>query len=547
MYRNYQKITLQETPGSVPPGRVPRYKEVVLLADLIDKARPGEEIEVIGTYRHSHESSLEARGGSGFPVFSTLIESNHIARRDDVFAQHGLTDKDRRDILRLGRDPRIGERIVRSIAPSIYGVSHVKMAVALALFGGCPKNVNNKHRIRGDINVLLLGDPGTAKSQLLKYAEKIAPRAVYTTGKGASAVGLTAGVHKDPLTKEWTLEGGALVLADQGLCLIDEFDKMNEQDRTSIHEAMEQQSISVSKAGIVTSLQARCSVIAAANPINGVYDSSYTLAENVELTDPILQRFDVLCVLQDTVDPVTDEALAQFVVGSHGRSHPKRSRDREAAEQGEGGAEEDTGTGAHAPDDQDEETIPQELLKKYILYARRHVKPELHGIDEDKLSKLYADLRQESARSGGVPIAVRHIESVMRMAEAHARMHLRDHVREDDVDTAISVMLESFIQAQKFSVRRSLQRRFQQYLTQNRDFNELLLHALKQLVHDAQRFQQISRRQHDLQHVEVHIEDLESKAREFNVFDLEDFFSSTAFTSHHFELDRVDRVIRWRF
>ena len=167
VYRNYQKITLQETPGSVPPGRVPRYKEVVLLADLIDKARPGEEIEVIGTYRHSHESSLEARGGSGFPVFSTLIESNHIARRDDVFAQHGLTDKDRRDILRLGRDPRIGERIVRSIAPSIYGVSHVKMAVALALFGGCPKNVNNKHRIRGDINVLLLGDPGTAKSQLL--------------------------------------------------------------------------------------------------------------------------------------------------------------------------------------------------------------------------------------------------------------------------------------------------------------------------------------------------------------------------------------------
>ena len=183
-------------------------------------------------------------------------------------------------------------------------------SIALALFGGVPKNADG-HRIRSDINVLLLGDPGVAKSQLLKYAEKTAPRAVYSTGKGASAVGLTAAVRKDPTTKEWTLEGGALVLADKGVCLIDEFDKMNEADRTSIHEAMEQQSISVSKAGIITSLQARCSVIAAANPIGGRYDSSCTLAENVELTDPILQRFDCLVVLQDLVNPTEDEMLAR--------------------------------------------------------------------------------------------------------------------------------------------------------------------------------------------------------------------------------------------
>jgi DNA replication licensing factor MCM2 len=256
VYRNYQKITLQETPSSVPPGRVPRQKEVILLADLIDKARPGEEVEVIGIYMHGYDQQLGDRGqSSGFPVFGTLIEANHLTKKDDQFAASGLTDEDRFEILKLARDPRIGQRIVESLAPSIYGQDHVKMAVALALFGGCPKNVHNKHRIRGDINVLLLGDPGTAKSQILKYAEKIAPRAVYTTGKGASAVGLTAGVRRDPLTKEWILEGGALVLADRGLCLIDEFDKMSEQDRTSIHEAMEQQSISVSKAGIVTSLQ----------------------------------------------------------------------------------------------------------------------------------------------------------------------------------------------------------------------------------------------------------------------------------------------------
>lgn len=190
------------------------------------------------------------------------------------------------------------------------------------MFGGMPKDIGGKHKIRGDINVLLLGDPGTAKSQFLKYVEQVAQRCVYTTGKGASAVGLTAGVHKDPITREWTLEGGALVLADHGICLIDEFDKMNDQDRTSIHEAMEQQSISISKAGIVTSLQARCSVIAAANPIKGNYNNALNFNDNVDLTDPILSRFDILTVIKDEVNEDNDDALATFVINSHMKNHP---------------------------------------------------------------------------------------------------------------------------------------------------------------------------------------------------------------------------------
>lgn len=222
----------------------------------------------------------------------------------------------------LARDERIRKRITKSIAPSIYGHEDIKTAIALSLFGGVSKDINHKHRIRGDINVLLLGDPGTAKSQFLKYVEKTAHRSVFATGQGASAVGLTASVRKDPVTREWTLEGGALVLADKGTCLIDEFDKMNDADRTSIHEAMEQQSISISKAGIVTTLQARCAIIAAANPIRGRYNPTIPFQQNVELTEPILSRFDVLCVVKDTVDPVMDELLARFVVGSHLRSHP---------------------------------------------------------------------------------------------------------------------------------------------------------------------------------------------------------------------------------
>lgn len=213
VYRNYQKVTLQESPSSVPAGRLPRSKEVLLLNDLVDAVRPGEEVVVTGVYEHSFEPSQNAK--HGFPVYSTLIVANHVAKKGEAFTAARLTDEDRNEIRELARDPRVAERIIKSIAPSIYGHENIKRAIALALFGGQEKHPSATHRLRGDINVLLLGDPGTAKSQFLKYVEGCAHRAVYTTGKGASAVGLTASVHRDPVTREWTLEGGALVLADK--------------------------------------------------------------------------------------------------------------------------------------------------------------------------------------------------------------------------------------------------------------------------------------------------------------------------------------------
>lgn len=536
-YRNFQRVQLQETPGSVPPGRVPRSKQVLLTHDLMDIARPGEEVEVTAIYQHVYDASLTLK--SGFPVFSTYLTANHVRKRNDSSSASNLSEEDVAQILELARDPKIGERIVQSIAPSIYGHATCKMALAMSLFGGVPKNVNDKHRVRGDVNVLLLGDPSTAKSQLLKYAEKTAPRAVYSTGKGASAVGLTASVHKDPITKEWTLEGGALVLADRGVCLIDEFDKMNEQDRTSIHEAMEQQSISVSKAGIVTSLQARCSVIAAANPIGGRYDSSNTLAENVELTDPILQRFDVLCVLQDIVDPVADERLAKFVTGSHMRSVPTNEISR----------------GHTAPPEstlnhQDSNLIPQEMLRKYIQYARTHVSPALRGntFDQEKIASLYVALRKESASSGGVPIAVRHVESMMRMAEAHAKMHLRDYVRDDDMDASIRMMLESFVTAQKFSVRRTLRKSFSKYIRTGQDRAHLLLHILQEMFRNEQMYQVIRLRQKgqedaDLGELEVPLDELEGRARERRIYDVTEFCKGEAFQEAGYVLDEQRRVI----
>ncbi|KAI8803597.1 MCM2/3/5 family-domain-containing protein [Cladochytrium replicatum] len=535
VYRNYQKITLQESPGSVPAGRLPRHKEVILLWDLVDSVRPGEEIEITGIYRNNFDMSLNTK--NGFPVFSTIIEANHISKKEDMYASFRLTEDDVREIRQLARDPRIRQRIIQSIAPSIFGHENIKTALALAMFGGVFKNPQGKHRIRGDINVLLLGDPGTAKSQFLKYVEKTMHRAVYTTGQGASAVGLTAAVHKDPVTKEWTLEGGALVMADKGVCMIDEFDKMNDKDRTSIHEAMEQQSISISKAGIVTSLQARCAVIAAANPTRGRYNAQIPFSQNVELTEPILSRFDILCVVQDLVDPVVDEQLARFVVESHNRSHPDtraaiRKQQQEAPNE----------PIAEQPKEQNPDIIPQELLKKYIMFAKENVVPRIADMDKDKIASLYSDLRRESLIGGSIPITVRHIESIVRMSEAFARMHLRDVVRHDDIERACAVMIRSFVTAQKYSVRKPLERAFNRYLRYDRDNFELLNHVLSRLVQDKIKLAYY--RSFALPNVvEIKIEELEAKARELNVHDLRSYYDSRGFKSV-FTLDRGRKVIR---
>ncbi|MBN3325805.1 MCM2 factor, partial [Atractosteus spatula] len=533
VYQNYQRITIQESPGKVAAGRLPRSKDAILLADLVDSCKPGDEIELTGIYNNNYDGSLNT--ANGFPVFATVIMANHIAKKDDKVAVGELTDEDVKAIIALSKDERTGERIFASIGPSIYGHEDIKRGIALALFGGEPKNPGGKHKVRGDINVLLCGDPGTAKSQFLKYVEKVASRAVFTTGQGASAVGLTAYVQRHPVSREWTLEAGALVLADRGVCLIDEFDKMNDQDRTSIHEAMEQQSISISKAGIVTSLQARCTVIAASNPIGGRYDPSLTFSENVDLTEPIVSRFDILCVVRDTVDPVQDEMLARFVVSSHIKHHPGNK------EVASGSLEE-----VVLPNTYGVEPIPQELLKKYIIYAKERVHPKLNQMDQDKVAKMYSDLRKESMATGSIPITVRHIESMIRMAEAHARMHLRDYVVEDDVNMAIRVMLESFIDTQKFSVMRSMRKTFARYLAFRRDNNELLLFILKQLVAEQVTYQ---RNRYGAQQdtIEIPEKDLADKARQINIHNLSAFYDSDLFKMNKFSHDVKKKLIVQQF
>uniref|UniRef100_A0A7M4FMS2 DNA replication licensing factor MCM2 n=1 Tax=Crocodylus porosus TaxID=8502 RepID=A0A7M4FMS2_CROPO len=472
VYQNYQRIKIQESPGKVAAGRLPRSKDSILLADLVDSCKPGDEIELTGIYHNNYDGSLNT--ANGFPVFATVILANHITKKDNKLAIGELTDEDMKTIVGLSKDEQIGEKIFASIAPSIYGHEDIKRGLALALFGGEPKNPGGKHKVRGDINVLLCGDPGTAKSQFLKYVEKVSSRAIFTTGQGASAVGLTAYVQRHPVSREWTLEAGALVLADRGVCLIDEFDKMNDQDRTSIHEAMEQQSISISKAGIVTSLQARCTVIAAANPIGGRYDPSLTFSENVDLTEPIISRFDVLCVVRDTVDPVQDEMLARFVVSSHIKHHPG------CKDVVNGDSQE-----IILPNTYGVDPIPQEVLKKYIIYAKEKVHPKLNQMDQDKVARMYSDLRKESMT-------------------------------------------------------------FSRYLAFKRDNNELLLFILKQLVGEQVMYQ---RNRYGAQQdtIEVPEKDLVDKARQINIHNLTAFYDSELFKMNKFSRDVKRKLIVQQF
>eukprot|EP00866_Antonospora_locustae_P001824 jgi/Antlo1/1824/957 len=464
LYKDHQKLVLQEIPGTVPPGNLPRSKEIVCYFDLIDKAKPGDEVEVVGIYKNIFSLSLNVR--NGFPVFSTVIEAVTIINREEEFSTLKITEDDIREIRNISKRPNILEMIFSSIAPSIFGFRDVKRALSLGLFGGERKAVKD-HTIRGDINVLLLGDPGTAKSQFLRCVQGLMHKAVLATGQGTSSVGLTASVLRDQVTKEWTLEGGALVLADRGICLIDEFDKMNDVDRTSIHEAMEQQTVSISKAGIVTSLNARCGVIAAANPVRGRYNTALTFSQNVNLSDPIITRFDILCVVRDVVDVQVDEKMASFVLENHYKSTEKGDSVSESCKE--------------------EGMIDQELLRKYIVYARTNVHPIVKEVDLEKISQLYSELREESFSAGSVPITVRHIESIVRMSEAFARMRLSPVVSSNDIDEAIHVALSSFIGAQKYSITKSLRRRFSRFLVKN-DGEDVIFYILSEIFNEKMRW-----------------------------------------------------------
>ncbi|MEM4576982.1 MAG: minichromosome maintenance protein MCM [Candidatus Nezhaarchaeales archaeon] len=406
-YMDVQTLVIQEKPEDVPSGQLPRSVEVFVTDDLVDKARPGDRVLVSGilSVRQDHSPKL-----GRLTTFTTYLEANYLEVPIKGIEDVEITPEDEEKIREAARDPAIVDKIIRSIAPSIYGMEEVKEAIAYMLFGGVPKVMPDGVKIRGDLHVLIVGDPGTAKSQLLQYVAKLAPRGIYTSGKGSTAAGLTATVVRDKNTGDFFLEAGALVLADNGVAAIDEIDKMRDEDRVAMHETMEQQTISIAKAGIVAMLNARTSVLAAANPRFGRYMSNRPVSENINLPVTILSRFDFIFVTLDKPNKIRDSALADHVLSL-------RSMKSEPI----------------AP-------FNPEFLRKYISYARRNVKPRLTDEALEKIKSYFLSLREKASEDSPVPITVRQLETLVRASEARARMALRSEVRAEDAEAAIKLM-----------------------------------------------------------------------------------------------------------
>jgi DNA replication licensing factor MCM5 len=463
VFVDHQTVKLQELPESVPTGEVPRSLLLVLERSLIDRVAPGERVSVLGvfsTYASHRDRSSQAvasniANANGKSELIAAVRTPYLRvlglqateeRRD----RHPIfTPEEEEAMRRFSRQPDVYQILAASMAPEIWGLSDPKRAVLCQLFGGSRKSLPDGMKIRGDINVLLLGDPSTAKSQLLKFAERVAPISVYTSGKGSSAAGLTASVIRDAAHGEFHLEGGAMVLADGGIVCIDEFDKMRLADRVAIHEAMEQQTISIAKAGITTVLNSRTAVLAAANPLFGSFDDSRTVLDQMEFASTILSRFDLIFLVRDVRNDDRDRTIARHVLALHQRGHGLRLQ--------HGGlmaAESASDSAAFSLSPAFAEAsnayqminaaglVPIDKLRRYIAYARRRCTPRLSAEAADLLRTAYVAVRQELRdRSADgpapVPIAVRQLESLIRLTEALAKMRLSDTATVSDAEEAL--------------------------------------------------------------------------------------------------------------
>ncbi|KAK2923370.1 hypothetical protein FoTM2_016893 [Fusarium oxysporum f. sp. vasinfectum] len=425
-----QIIKLQEAPDQVPVGELPRH--VLISADryLTNLVVPGSRCTVMGIFSiYQNKASKNSSNGGAVAIRTPYLRAVGIRSDIDQAAKGNATfsEEEGQEFLELSRRPDIYNVMAACIAPSIYGHQDIKKSILCLLLGGSKKILPDGMKLRGDINVLLLGDPGTAKSQLLKFVEKAAPISIYTSGKGSSAAGLTASVQRDQSTREFYLEGGAMVLADGGVVCIDEFDKMRAEDRVAIHEAMEQQTISIAKAGITTILNARTSVLAAANPIFGRYDDMKTPGENIDFQTTILSRFDMIFIVKDDHSREKDEKMAKHVLGIQMN-----------------------GRGA---DEMVESEIPIDKIRRYITYCKTCA-PRLSPEAAEKLSSHFVSIRRqihdaeiEANTRSSIPITIRQLESIVRITESLAKLTLSPVATEAHVDEAIRLFLCSTMDA----------------------------------------------------------------------------------------------------
>lgn len=423
-----QKIEIQESPeglrGGAQPERITGYVE----DDIAGEVTAGNRITLNGVLR-----SVEKGDRDKSTVFETYLDVISVEFEQHEYDEIIITEEDERRIKEMSRDPKLFDNIVASISPTIYGLDNVKRAIALQLFGGCHKEMDDGTVMRGDMHILLMGDPGVAKSQLLRYMSMLAPRGIYASGKSASAAGLTAAAVRDDFGDgRWTLEAGALVLADKGLACIDELDKMTDQDRSSLHEAMESQKISVAKAGITATLQCRCSMLAAANPKYGRFEEDAPIAEQIDLPPALMSRFDMIFVLTDKPDDKLDRAITDHILSAHQRGQARMISDDVVLE-GVDVQDVLTRTNKITP------VYDVEILRKYVAFSKR-----LNPIMTDDAFKIikesYMRIRSSANKGNSVPITARQLEAFVRLSEASAKMRLSDTVTDIDANRAVELV-----------------------------------------------------------------------------------------------------------
>lgn len=458
LYKDHQTITIQEMPEKAPAGQLPRSVDIILDNDLVDVVKPGDRVQVIGTYR----CLPGKKNGYTSGTFRTILIACHVKLMSkEVSPMFSADDVAKIKKFSKSHSKDIFDQLARSLAPSIHGHEYIKKAILCLLLGGSEKHLENGSRIRGDINVLLIGDPSVAKSQLLRYVLFSAPRAIPTTGRGSTGVGLTAAVTTDQETGERRLEAGAMVLADRGVVCIDEFDKMSDLDRTAIHEVMEQGRVTIAKAGIHARLNARCSVLAAANPVYGKYNQYKTPMENIGLQDSLLSRFDLLFIMLDQMDPEQDRAVSEHVLRMHryrgageqdGDALPLGSAvDVLATEDPDALQDEEQELQIYEKHDnllhgarrRKEKIVSMEFMRKYIHVAKI-VKPMLTPEAANHIAEEYSSLRSQDQMSSDVartsPVTARTLETLIRLSTAHAKARMSKTIDLQDSDAAVELV-----------------------------------------------------------------------------------------------------------
>ncbi|MEI6841135.1 MAG: minichromosome maintenance protein MCM [Methanomicrobiales archaeon] len=425
-----QKIRIQEQPEGLRGGEQPQTLDLDVTDDLTGVVAPGDRVVMNGILR----SMQRITHGSKHTIFDIYLECNSIEVAEKEFEEVEIDEKAEEEIIAISKDPQVYRNIVNSIAPTIYGNDDVKEAIALQLFGGIMKEMPDGSHLRGDIHVLLIGDPGVAKSQLLRYVIKLSPRGIYTSGQSSTSAGLTATAVKDEFGDgRWTLEAGALVLADMGIAAVDEMDKMQKEDRSALHEAMEQQTISVAKAGITATLKSRCALLGAANPKYGRFDDYAPISDQINMPASLLSRFDLIFVMTDKPDKKRDNAIANHILKAHSIGELIQQHRKNPIE----GVDD-----AYIAEELKPVTpaIDPVLFRKYVAYAKRTCYPILSEEAKSALIAYYLNLRDVADSSKPVPVTARQLEALVRLAEASARVRLSTKIEQADAERVIKIV-----------------------------------------------------------------------------------------------------------